>query len=255
MVWRKPKLIAAGGAQAIIAMVFLAACAAVLNSCNGVPGDGAGFVRQERAPAEDAATAERMANKYVATSTPGNAGYLVGPQDVLDISVYQAPELSKTVQVAENGAMNMPLIGEVRAAGKSPSNIERDIQARLKARYMKSPQVTVFVKEFNSQRVTLEGAVKSPGVFPLRGNETLMQVIAKAGGLDRTVASDNVVVFRSANGVRTMTRFDLAAIRNGGEDPQMLPGDVVVVDDSMAKEGLNYFLRLLPVAGTAAYIF
>jgi polysaccharide export outer membrane protein len=121
---------------------------------------------------------------------------------------------------------------------------------------MKSPQVTVFVKEYNSQRVTVEGAVKTPGVFPLRGHETLMQVIAKGGGLDRQVASANVVIFRTTDGARTVARYDLDAIRSGGApDPQVLPGDVVVVDDSMAKQGLQVFLRLTPLATPIAYLF
>ena len=135
---------------------------------------------------------------------------MVGPQDVLDITVFQAPDLSKSVQVAEDGAISLPLVGQIPAAGKSASQLERDIEARLNARYLKSAQVTVFVKEYNSQRVTVEGAVRSPGVFPLRGNDTLMQVLAKSGGVNRDIASDNAIVFRNADGARTMIRFDIS---------------------------------------------
>ena len=150
----------------------------------------------------------------------------------MDITVFQAPDLSKSVQVAEDGAINLPLVGQIPAAGKSASQLERDIEARLNARYLKSAQVTVFVKEYNSQRVTVEGAVRSPGVFPLRGNDTLMQVLAKSGGVNREVASDNVIVFRNADGARTMVRFDISAIRGGAEaDPRVLPGDVVLVEE------------------------
>ncbi|MCQ4191480.1 polysaccharide biosynthesis/export family protein [Methylocystis suflitae] len=205
--------------------------------------------------AGDSAELARVAAEHVAASTPGNAGYLVGPQDVLAIAVFQAPELTQTVQVDENGVVNLPLLGEVPAAGKSPSRLEKEIQARLNARYMKSPQVTVFVKEYNSQRVTVEGAVKTPGVVTLRGDHTLMEVIAKSGGLDRATASSNVVIFRTADGARTATRFDIAAIHGGTErDPQVRPGDVIVVDDSMAKSGFNALMRLLPIAGYAVAI-
>jgi len=239
-------------ARAFSAIFFSAISAAILNGCSGVPGNGPGFETQVRPSTGDNAELARAANKYVSASTRGSAGYLVGPQDVLDITVFKAPDLSKTVQVAEDGSINLPLIGHTPAAAKTPSQLERDIQARLDARYMKSSQVTVFVKEFNSQRVTLEGAVKSPGVFPLRGNDTLMQVIAKGGGLDRVTASDDVVIFRTIDGTRTAIRIDVSAIQSGTQtDPQVLPGDVVVVNDSMAKEGLNIFLRMVPVAGLA----
>jgi len=249
-----------GIACALKLVLLIAANMVALTGCNGVPGDGGEFSPQRETQqglaAENNAELARMANERLAASTPGNVGYLVGPQDVLDITVYQAPDLTKTVQVAEDGAINLPLLGQVPAAGKSPSKIEKEIQTRLNARYLKSAQVTVFVKEYNSQRVTIEGAVKSPGVVPLRGDDTLMQVIAKSGGLDRERASTDIVIFRTADGARTATRFDISAIHSGAErDPRVRPGDVIVVGDSTAKMGLNLFLRLLPVAGYATPLF
>jgi polysaccharide export outer membrane protein len=160
--------------------------------------------------------------------------YLIGPQDVLDITVFQAPDLSKTVLVANDGAINLPLVGQVPAAGKSPSELERDIERRLNARFLKSAQVTITVKEYNSQRITVEGAVRNPGVFPWRGGETLMQVIARSGGLDSNIASDNIVVFRTINGARapqqglTSPRFTTArrpihGLRQATLSPSMSP--------------------------------
>jgi polysaccharide export outer membrane protein len=239
------------------ALVFIAAGVGALSGCNGVPGDGDGASLAPREDADTAAAAQaaRAANKYASAATPGNAGYLVGPQDVLDVTVFQAPDLSKSVQVAEDGAINLPLVGQIPAAGRSASRLERDIEARLNARYLKSAQVTVFVKEYNSQRVTVEGAVRTPGVYPLRGNDTLMQVLAKSGGVNRDIASDSVIVFRNADGARTMVRFDISTIRGGAEpDPRVLPGDVVLLEESATKETLNLFLKVLPVAGTAASV-
>ncbi len=247
-------------AGALGAMVFCAVVAALLSSCAETPGGEFGVAAQQPAPAAGPAAGnadvERAANRYVAASTPGSAGYLMGPQDVLDITVFQAPDLSKAVQVAENGMINLPLLGQIPAAGKSPSELERDLQKRLDARYMKASQVTVFVKEYNSQRVTVEGAVRSPGVLSLRGNDTLMQVIAKSGGLERETASSEVVVFHTADGARSAAKFDISAIRSGAEeDPRIMPGDVVVVNNSMAKTGLNLVLKVLPLAGTAAFLY
>ena len=249
----KLKLAATGAARTFGVLVFFAAFVAGLTGCNGVPGEDSGFA--PKPPAADNAELARVADKYLSATAPGSVTYLIGPQDVLDITVFQAPDLSKTVLVANDGAINLPLVGQVPAAGKSPSELERDIERRLNARFLKSAQVTITVKEYNSQRITVEGAVRSPGVFPWRGGETLMQVIARSGGLDSNLASDNIVVFRTINGARTATRFDFSAIHNGTEaDPRLAPGDVVAVDESTGKVGLNYFLRVLPVAGTATQV-
>ena len=113
---------------------------------------------------------------------PGNTAYKIGPQDILDISVFQAPDLSKTVEVADNGTIDFPLIGETPASGKTAQEVQRDLSSRLGAKYLQNPQVKVRVKEFNSNRVTVSGAVKSPGVFPYKG-ETLFQFVTMAGGL------------------------------------------------------------------------
>ena len=220
MVERQLKLPRSGVAGAFGAMVFCAAVAAALSGCAEGPGGGPDIMAQavtpqREGPAAGSAELERAAKKYLAAATPGSAGYLTGPQDVLEITVFKAPELSKTVQVAEDGTINLPLLDQIPAAGKSPAEVERDIQTRLNARFMKAPQVTVFVKEYNSQRVTVEGAVKTPGVLPLRGSETLMQVIAKSGGVDRETAANDVVIFHVADGSRTATRVDISAIRSG----------------------------------------
>jgi polysaccharide export outer membrane protein len=230
-------------------MLFFAVSFAVLAGCNGVPNEGAGVT--DRIPVENKTPTEQ-ASQYLSTSSPGSRRYLVGPQDMLDISVYGAPDLSKTMQVGEDGTINMPLIGQIPAAGKSPSELERNIQSRLNARYLRAAQVTVVVREYNSQRVTVQGAVKSPGVHKMQGEETLMQVLARSGGVDSAVASSDVVLFRTANGARTMTRYDISAIIGGtAPDPAIAPGDVVVVSDSMAKMGLNNVLKVLPLAGLA----
>jgi polysaccharide export outer membrane protein len=246
----RAKLKVTGAARTVGVLVFFAACVVGLTGCNGVPGEDSGFAPTPAAAGN--AELARVADKYLSAAAPGSTAYLIGPQDVLDIAVFQAPELSKTVLVANDGAINLPLVGQIPAAGKSPSELERDIERRLNARFLKSAQVTITVKEYNSQRITVEGAVRSPGVHPWRGGETLMQAIASSGGIDSNIASNDIVVFRTINGARTVTRFDFSAIRSGAEpDPRLAPGDVVAVDESTGKMGLNYFLRVLPVAGMA----
>jgi polysaccharide export outer membrane protein len=234
-------------AKAVEAFLLCSLITAGLVGCNGVPGDGANMA----SPEQPQAVAAKVQNRYSSSTKPGSGSYMIGPMDVLQITVYKAPDLSKVVPVAEDGTINLPLIGVTPAAGKTAAELERDVQKRLDAGYMRSPQVSIMVTEYNSRRVTVEGAVKTPGVFPLRGRDSLEQAIAKAGGVDREVASDSVTVFRNVNGSRTMVAFDLAAIRNGqAEDPEVVPGDVIVVGENAAKVGFSFIMQGLPVART-----
>jgi len=167
--------------------------------------------------------------------------------DVLEISVFKVPELSKSVQVANTGTINLPLVGEVAAAGKTAAEIEKDLTQQLGAKYLKSPQVTVYVKEHNSQRVTVEGAVRKPGVYPIRGTLSLLQLIATAEGLDKDLYSKDVTVFRTVDGQRTPQVFDIDAIREGKvDDPPLRQGDLVVVDTSAGKAAFQNTIRILP---------
>jgi polysaccharide biosynthesis/export protein len=198
--------------------------------------------------------ATKVAETLTASATPGNNAYKVGALDVLDISVFKAPELSKSVQVADSGTVNLPLIEDVQASGRTAQEIERDIAARLGAKYLQKPQVTVYVKEYNSQRVTIEGAVKKPGVFPVRGGSTLLQYLAMAEGLDPN-SDSTVLVFRTTNGVRSAAKFDVNEIRSGSaKDPALLSGDVVVAPTSTMKEVFNNFIKVLPLASVFAVL-
>ena len=198
-----------------------------------------------------AKTAEAM----LAVSTPGSSGYKIGPQDVLDITVFKVAELTRSVQVSETGTINFPLIGEMPAAGKTAMQLERELAAKLGVKYLQSPQVTVYTKEFNSQRVTIEGAVKKPGVYPLRGRTTLLQLIAITEG-QTEVAESEVVVFRQIDGKRLGSRFDVGEIRAGRiEDPVMVAGDVVVANESGVKSAFQNTMKALPIANFARIFY
>lgn len=208
------------------------------------------FSEQGGAPETGKAVAEMKA--VSAVSTPGSSSYKIGPQDVLDISVFKAPELSKVVQVSEAGTINLPLVGEIATAGRTPRDVEKDLTKRLGAKYLQKPQVTVFVKEYNSQRVTIEGAVKKPGVFPIQGNMSLLQAVAMAQGMD-ALSDDSVVIFRTSSGKRAAARFDISEIREGtAADPQLQAGDIVVAGSSALKEGFGNVMKALPVASVFA---
>jgi polysaccharide export outer membrane protein len=197
--------------------------------------------------------AVEAANKLTAVATPGNDAYRIGPLDVLDITVFKVAELGKTVQVDGDGTINYPLIGEIPAAGKTAHELEHDLTKQLGAKYLRSPQVTVNIKEYNSQRVTVEGSVKTSGVYAIKGRTSLVQILAMAGGIDSTVASGEVVIFRTVDGTRSAARFDVDMIKKGdAEDPQLQPGDIIVVDTSATKVALRNIMSVLPLATSAA---
>lgn len=244
-----------------LGLTLWVACTECLSGCSNLLPDASSVSEERPATTERSATAResaelaRAAGQYIATSSPREVGYKIGPQDVLEISVFKAPELSKTAQVAEAGTINLPLVGDVSAAGRTAAELERELEAKLGAKYLKSPQVTVYVKEFNSQRVTVEGAVKKPGVYPIHGRNSLLESIAMAEGLDRQTASSSVVVFRTTNGVRSATRFDIDDIRSGrSDDPQVQQGDIIVVEDSTAKTAFQTFTNVAPVFTPLVYL-
>jgi polysaccharide biosynthesis/export protein len=199
-------------------------------------------------------SASKAAETMTASATPGNSAYKVGALDVLDISVYKAPDLSKSVQVADSGTVNLPLIDDVQAVGRTAQEIERDIATRLGSKYLQKPQVTVFVKEYNSQRVTIEGAVKKPGVYPIRGSSSLLQFIAMAEGLDQ-ISDSTVLVFRTTDGKRSAAKFDINDIRAGtAPDPSLQSGDVIVAPTSTMKEVFNNLMKVVPLANVFALL-
>ena len=189
-----------------------------------------------------------VASTFTAAATPGNTAYKIGPQDLLEVAVYKVPDLSLSVQVADSGTVNLPLVGEIPAAGKTSRELEQDLTKKLGAKYLQSPQVSVYIKEYNSRRVTIDGAVGKPGIYPITGKTSLLQLIATAGG--PTAASDtgDIVVFRQASGKRSAARFSLDEIRAGrAKDPALQEGDVVVVNESAMKAAFQQVLKVLPI--------
>jgi len=198
----------------------------------------------------------KAAEPFTSSATPGSMAYKIGPQDILEVSVFKVPELTRTVQVAEVGTINLPLVGEVAAAGKTARDIERDLTTKLGSKYLQSPQVTVAVKEYNSQRVTIEGAVKKPGVYPIRSKTTLLQLTAMAQGLTDAADHSGLVIIRQANGKRSAQKFNIDEIRSGQTaDPAVKQGDIVVVSHSQMKAAWQTFLTGIGAAGRAAVFF
>jgi polysaccharide biosynthesis/export protein len=123
--------------------------------------------------------------------------YRIGPEDVLDINVFAAPELNRQVRVSASGEVSLPLLGGVRAAGLTPMQLELSLEETLRRTYMKDPHVSVFVRDMQSHPVSVMGAVRKPGVFQVRGPKTLLEVLSLAEGLSDD-AGDTVIIMRGA---------------------------------------------------------
>lgn len=175
--------------------------------------------------------------------------YVIGPFDRVSIEVYGVPELSRTVQVDASGNVSLPLAGDVVAAGKTSRELASTIADRLRARYMRDPQVTVNTDTVN-QMVTVDGEVREPGMYPVTGRMTLMRAIARARGTTEYARSNYIIVFRTVDRQNIAALYDLRAIRQGiYQDPEIYANDVVVVSESRAR---RVFQSLIPVAGLLA---
>lgn len=173
--------------------------------------------------------------------------YRVGAQDLLKVSVFGLPDMDRMVRVNSGGQISLPLAGTIRAGGMTISELEKTIALRLSDAYLQDPRVSVFVEEFASQRVTVDGAVTKPGVYPLTGDTTLLQTIALAEGLDPLANPHGVVVFRMIEGRKMAAVFDIEAIRRGQmEDPRVFRGDIITVDQSGPKTALRRFIESVP---------
>lgn len=186
----------------------------------------------------------------------GATDYRIGGQDLLNVSVFGVEELSKDVRVNAKGQISLPLIGTVLAGGRTVQELEKDLAQKYSATYLQNPQVSVFVKEFSSQRITLEGAIEKPGIYPVTGKITLLQVIAMAGGVDEKIADlGGIVVMRQVNGKRMAAAFDLRQIRKGTlVDPQLFGDDIVVVQESGGKATLRRFMETMPLLGIFTWL-
>jgi polysaccharide export outer membrane protein len=154
----------------------------------------------------------------------GTAGqYRIGPEDLLQITVFEAPEMNRDVRVSASGEISLPLLGLVRAAGLTAQELERVLQELLRRTYMKDPHVAVFVRDMQSHSISVFGAVERPGVLQLRGTRSLLEVLSMAEGLAED-AGDTVIVMRGAS-PDTLPHPQSMAPATGGSSQQYLTPD------------------------------
>lgn len=159
--------------------------------------------------------------------------YIIGAEDVLEITVWRNADLSKVVQVRPDGRVSMPIIRDIVAVGKTPSQLAEEMTNKLKE-YVQNPVVAISLKEVNSSNIFVLGEVAHPGKFPLKSKTTLLQGITVAGGFTPIAARNQIVIFRfteSAPGMKRLTAsYDEIVLRSSiNENFELKSGDTVVV--------------------------
>lgn len=199
----------------------LIAAAVILTGCSAIGGG------------EDLAAAPSNAAD-AATAAPD---YLIGPLDQLEIFVWRADELSTKVTVRPDGRISTPLVEDMVASGKTPSQLARDLEDSLK-QYVKAPEVTVIVSDFSStfdQQVRVLGEAQKPLALPYQAGMTVLDVMVSVGGLTEFAAGNKAVLIRGQGADRQSYRLkldDLLRKGNISANVPVLPGDVILIPES-----------------------
>ena len=160
------------------------------------------------------------------------ADHPVGAEDLLEISVFEIPELNRTVRVSERGTISLPLLGEMEVRGLTAMQVEDRLRDALTQKYLQDPQVSVFIREYGSKKVSVIGAVGKPGVYEMLGPRTLLQILSEAGGLEKEAGSHLYVIRAAPEGTTETIPVgvgDLLMNRNPELNLAVQPGDVVSV--------------------------
>ena len=173
---------------------------------------------------------------------------LIGPLDTILVDVFNVPDLSREMQVDASGRISMPLAGTIDAGGKTAGELAEDIEAALRGRYVRNPEVTVNIKSSVSQVVTIDGQVVEPGLYPVTNQMTLMRAIASAKGVSEFADQEDVVILRTVNSQKMAGLYNVSAIRRGMyDDPPIYANDVIVVGNSPQRRLFRDFVSLSPI--------
>ncbi len=185
------------------------------------------------------------------TADPAEARqYRVGAYDTFEIDVFGVEELSRRdVRADASGRISFPLAGAIEAGGMTLDQLAREIENRLRGRFVRDPHVSVNVKEMVSRTFTVSGAVLEPGIFPVMQRLTLVQAVARAKGTSEFANSRDVVVFRTVGEQHMAALYNLTAIQAGRyADPEIFANDVIVVGDSASRRLFRDISQILPYA-------
>jgi polysaccharide export outer membrane protein len=170
-------------------------------------------------------------------STATDDDYKLGPEDVIEVRVFELDQLNRTLRVSGNGKIELPLVGSIEVSGLTPNKVGAQIADRLRDRYVQNPQVSIFITEFKSQKVSLLGAVATPASYPLSGQRRLLQLLAEAGSLGPEAGNTLYVFRQTEDGRSARLTVPLNELLLQG-DPRwnvlLRPGDVISVPPEQA---------------------
>jgi polysaccharide export outer membrane protein len=174
--------------------------------------------------------------------------YKIAPMDKLSIKVFKMEDLTGDYDVDLAGNISLPLIGQLKAANLTTEQLDDQLTSKLGEKYLEHPDVSVAIKSSTAHVVTVDGAVKDGGSFPVGGPTSLIRAIAMAKGTTEDANARRVAVFRTVGGQRQAAAFDLTSIRRGeAPDPAIYPGDIIVVDGSRVKAVQKQLLQSIPL--------
>jgi polysaccharide export outer membrane protein len=203
------------------------ACAVLLWGAPGARAQGPAESVAANAPAASLPYAQ---SSHLEAKAPAPGGYVLGPEDVIEVFVWKNPDLSSTATVRPDGRITLPLAGELVAAGKTPEELRAAITTELK-RYVELPFVTVMVKAINSPQISVLGEVRKPGRFRLAQRASVLDAIAMGGGFTEYADGKQVVVLRPLPGGGTRRiKVNVKDLLRGGDPLRLEPGDTVYVD-------------------------
>ena len=184
-------------------------------------------------PGENALAANSTAQSDGASSSKAHdEHFIIGNDDVLAISVWKEPELTKAIPVRSDGKISLPLVGEMQATGKTPLQLELDITEKLK-NFITTPEVTVIVQTVNSRKFNMLGEVNKPGEYPLTASTTIMDAIAMAGGFKDFAKKTGVYVLRKGpDGSESHLKFNYKEFikgKNSSQNIRIEPNDTIIV--------------------------
>jgi polysaccharide export outer membrane protein len=204
----------------ILAVAFLAFPLLAQTSAKGNP-------KAKQMPA----TSGTSSNENVASAAIADPSYVIGPEDVLNVSVWKEPQITQVVPVRPDGKISLPLLNDVQAAGLTPMQLSTVITNRLK-KYLSDPQVTVIVTQINSQRYYIMGEVARAGTYPLLPNMTVLQALSGAGGFTPFAKLSDIYVLRIADGRQIKMPFNYKDVIKGQKADQNIilkAGDTIIV--------------------------
>lgn len=149
--------------------------------------------------------------------------YRIGPGDLLELKVFEVKELDQVVRVSEDGSITLPLLGRVIVEGLTQEGVVQKITGLLQAKYVKNPQVTIFIKEYKNQQVAVIGAVEKAGSYELVGRKNLLQIISMAGGFSATAGNEIFILREGPDGVTSSVAIDLKDLLVNGNQTLNIP--------------------------------